>query len=169
MRREVRPFCPVDATSSDDGSRGRWVGDQLLTVDAGTGTVTAISVVGGPAAGAQRRVILRFSWEPADSLAVRIDIETRPDHPALPRGSWVVLRDFLRYGLSEPTGDGDVRIGPCDGGVELVLARAQRPCVVVVPGETLDGFLRRTEQVVPLGEERSDALVDLLVRRLLAP
>lgn len=139
-----------------------------MSVDAGAGSVTAIAVVGGPAAGAGRRVILRFSWRRADPLAVVIDIETRPDHPALPRGSWVVLRDFLRYGLTQATGDGDVRIAPCDEGVEMTLARSQRPCVVVVPNGTLDAFLHRTEDDVPIGEERSEALLDDLVGRLLS-
>lgn len=142
-----------------------------MTVDAATGCVTAVAVVGGPDAGQGRRVILRFGWEPADPLAVAIDIETRPDHPALPRGTWVVLRDFLRYGLTAPTGDGDVRISPGDDGgspvVTLVLARAVRPCIVVVPASVLDTFLRRTEAAVPLGGERSDALVDQLIARLL--
>ncbi len=141
----------------------------LISVDADSGVVKAIAVVGGPAAGAGRRVILQFSWSPADPLAVVIDIETRPDHPALPRGSWVVLRDFLRYGLTAPTGDGDVRITPRADGIELTLARAHRPCVVLVPVPTLDAFLGRTERAVPLGDERSDALVDALVERLLDP
>jgi hypothetical protein len=139
-----------------------------VSIDSESGTVQAVAVVGGPAAGAGRRVILRFSWQPADPLAVLIDIETRPDHPALPRGSWVVLRDFLRYGLTQPTGDGEVRIAPRADGIELTLARSQRPCVVIVPAATLGGFLDRTETAVPLGAERSDALVDALVERLLA-
>lgn len=142
-----------------------------MTIDARSGCVTAVAVVGGPDTGQGRRVILRFGWEPADPLAVAIDIETRPDHPALPRGTWVVLRDFLRYGLTLPTGDGDVRIRPGieDGAavVTLTLARALRPCIVVVPAPVLDTFLRRTESTVPLGAERSDALVDQLIARLL--
>lgn len=142
-----------------------------VSVDPDTGCVTACTVVGGDGAGLGRRVILRFTWRPAEPLAVVLDIETRPDHPALPRGSWVVLRDFLRYGLSAPTGDGDVRIRPGPSGgtpmVTLTLARAQRPCVVVVPATVLDSFLRRTETSVPLGDERSDEMIESLIDRLL--
>lgn len=142
-----------------------------VSVDPDTGCVTACTVVGGDGAGLGRRVILRFTWRPADPLAVVLDIETRPDHPALPRGSWVVLRDFLRYGLSAPTGDGDVRIRPGPSGgtptVTLTLARTQRPCTVVVPAAVLDTFLRRTETSVPLGDERSDDMIESLIARLL--
>lgn len=183
----VAPSALVDAQPGGDDARSRRLRrgaadpttpvlrsagrSPAVSVDAESGAVTAVAVVGGPDAGQGRRVILRFGWEPADPLAVAIDIETRPDHPALPRGRWVVLRDFLRYGLSEPTGDGDVRICPAvEQGVPvvtLVLARTVRPCTVIVPAPVLDAFLRRTEATVPLGGERSDALVDQLIARLL--
>src|ERR1700710_3237888 len=59
-----------------------------------------------------RQTVLRLTWDSADPLAVRLTLTSTPDHPALPRGHWIVLRDFLRYGLEEPTGDGAVRISP---------------------------------------------------------
>ena len=64
----------------------------------------------GGSTGRGRITMLRLAWRRDDPLAVALLLTAEPDHPALPRGRWVVLRDFLRYGLEEPTGDGDVRL-----------------------------------------------------------
>ena len=108
-----------------------------------------------------------MSWRPDDPLTVWIEVTARPDHPALPRGRWVVLRDFLRYGLEVPTGDGDVQITPKDEMVHLDLALARRSCRVSVPNDLLARFLDHTEERVPLGEERSDQQVEELIAKLL--
>lgn len=113
--------------------------------------------------------MLRLGWRRSDPLAVNLLLTAQPDHPALPRGHWMVLRDFLRYGLTEPTGDGDVRIRP-DPVRPLVwfeLERAGRPCCVSIPARSLTGFLDATEQIVPAGEERSAEALDALIERLL--
>jgi hypothetical protein len=115
--------------------------------------------------GRGRLTVLHFGWRPEDPLAVSLLLSAQPDHPALPRGSWVVLRDFLRYGLSEPTGDGTVRIRPDRRGerVWFELERYGRPASVSVSRGQVEHFLDRTEQQVPCGEERSEqALQDLL-------
>jgi hypothetical protein len=140
-----------------------------VTVHPESGTVHGVAVVRGDGAGRGRRVLLRFVWRPADPLAVSIDVEARPDHPALPRGTWIVLRDFLRYGLMAPTGDGDVQIHPGEEAstVWLTLARRTRPCRLAVPAAMLSAFLDRTEEAVPCGEERSDREVDDLIAALL--
>ena len=80
-----------------------------------------------------------------------------------------MLRDFLRYGLDEPTGDGDVRIRPDlpRGRVWFELDRLGRPACVSVPRSTLVAFLASTEDRVPSGAERSDEAVDALLARLL--
>ena len=124
----------------------------------------------GGSSGRGRMTVLRLGWRADDPLAVTLLLTAQPDHPALPRGRWVVLRDFLRYGLEEPTGDGDVRIRPDDSGdrVRFELVRGGRPCCVSVPRETVRGFLDGTEEVVPSGEERSESAVDELIERLLA-
>jgi len=120
--------------------------------------------------GRGRLTVLRFLWERADPLAVRLRLSAQPDHPALPRGSWVVLRDFLRYGLEEPTGDGDVRLRPDElrDRLWLELERFGRPACVSVPRERVQAFLDRTEDQVPCGEERSAAAVEALLARLLS-
>ncbi len=116
-----------------------------------------------------KRTMLRFSWDSADPLAVSLELSSTPDHPALPRGRWVVLRDFLRYGLEEPTGDGAVRISPdpAAGAVSIRLARDGRPAWVRAPCNTVRAFLDRTEAILPSGEESSEAALDALIKALL--
>ncbi len=134
---------------------------------------TEVVVDDGGASGRGRLVLLRLGWRECDPLAVTVVVTAQPDHPALPRGSWVVLRDFLRYGLEEPTGDGDVRIRPDveQDRVRLELlhsdCRESRPCAVSLPCQTLRDFLDATERVVPAGNERSDTVIDALIDRLL--
>jgi hypothetical protein len=140
----------------------------------GTGprpTEIAVAVaVDGDCSDRGPRTELRLVWREDDPLAVSLSLTTRPDHPSLPRGQWVVLRDFLRYGLDTATGDGDVKIQPLPAGqrVRLELAHPGRPATVTVPVQVVAAFLDETERRVPSGEERSDAAVDALIERLLA-
>lgn len=130
---------------------------------------TEVIVDEGGATGRGRVTVLRLSWRRDDPLAVTLTVVARPEHPALPTGSWVVLRDFLRYGLDEPTGDGEVRLRP-DGDRDrllLELARGSRPCLVSAPCATIRAFLDATERVVPAGEEASEDDMDALIARLL--
>ena len=116
-----------------------------------------------------RTTVLKLSWHPDDPLAVSLTLTAEPDHPSLPRGAWVILRDFLRYGLDEPTGDGQVRIRP-DRQLDRVwfeLARPGRAASVSVPRPLVVEFLDRTDEVIPAGEERSAAAIDALLARLL--
>lgn len=119
--------------------------------------------------GRGRTTTLRLTWSRADSLAVHLTLTAAPDHPSLPRGSWVVLRDFLRYGLEEPTGAGAVRIRPEPGGsrARLDLSRDCGDCWVTVPAGVVRDFLASTEALVPSGEERGDEELDALLARLL--
>lgn len=113
--------------------------------------------------------VLRLAWHARDPFAVALQLSAQPDHPALPRGEWVVLRDFLRYGLEEPTGDGAVRIRPDElrDRVWLELAHFGRPACVSLPRATVRAFLEDTDRQVPSGWERSDAALDALLERLL--
>lgn len=165
--------------TGDQPADARQLAALNVLVDPGDGAVSAEVIVAGAETGRGRLIVLRLGWWPADPLTVELLVTARPDHPALPRGRWVVLRDFLRYGLETPTGDGDVRIRPdrgaadatpdgCPARVWLELARAGRPCCVAVPVDLLDAFLDRTEEAVPVGEERSEELVDAFIARLLS-
>lgn len=129
---------------------------------------TQLVVDGAGLTGAHHLTVLTLSWTDDDPLAVSLILAPRPDHPSLPRGEWVVLRDFLRYGCTEPTGDGRVRIRP-EGPdrVRLELDAGKRPFVVHVPTTTLTAFLDDTEAVVATGHEAGEAVMDELIRRLL--
>ena len=135
------------------------------------GTVTAEAVIDdGGLSGRGRLTVLRLSWWASDPLAVELLLTAQPDHPALPRGRWVVLRDFLRYALHEPTGDGAVRLRPDEvrDRLWLELARPGRAACVSVARPFVRDFLSRTELAVPRGEERSDRAIDDLLERLLS-
>ena len=129
--------------------------------------IAEVVISDGGQTGRGRRTVLQLVWEPEDPLAVQLRLSAEPDHPALPRGDWVVLRDFLRYGLSEPTGDGEVRIRPDElrDRVWFELARPGRAACVSVPREVAQEFLDRTDAATPYDVE---AAVDALVERLLA-
>ena len=131
--------------------------------------VTASVVVDGGLSGPNRTTTLRLAWSRRDPLAVRLLLTAIPDHPALPRGQWMVLRDFLRYGCSHPTGDGLVRIRPdaTRRHVVLELVDGTRASHVAVSVDVVTRFLDATEEICPAGEERHDAAIDALIERLL--
>jgi hypothetical protein len=113
--------------------------------------------------------LLTFRWHVDDPLAVSLTITAEPDHPSLPRGEWVILRDFLRYGLEEATGDGEVRMRP-DHRLDRIWFELERPgraACVSVRRDLVHSFLDRTDAIVPAGEERSAAAIDALLARLL--
>jgi hypothetical protein len=130
--------------------------------------ITAEVVISdGGHSGRGHRTVLQLVWSADDPLAVQLLLTAQPDHPALARGAWVVLRDFLRYGLDEPTGDGEVRIRPDDlrDRVWFELARPGRAACVSVPREVARDFLDRTDAAAAYDV---DEAVDALLQRLLA-
>ena len=123
----------------------------------------------GRLAGRGLTTMLTFRWHADDPLAVSLTITARPDHPSLPRGEWVILRDFLRYGLEEATGDGEVRMRP-DPQLDRMWFELERPgraASVSVDRGVVREFLDRTEAIVPTGEEGSAEDLDALLTRLL--
>lgn len=133
------------------------------------GDITAHVVVEDAGlSGHGRLTILGLAWNAEDPLAVRLTLSAQPDHPALPRGEWAVLREFLRYGVEEPTGDGAVRIGPDGNGrVRLELLGAAKPYAVHCSADVIREFLDETESVVATGAEADDTVMDALIARLL--
>ena len=134
-----------------------------------TDDVTASVIVDGGCTGPNRTTMLRLTWTRRDPLAVLLLLSAEPDHPALPRGRWMVLRDFLRYGCDHPTGDGLVRIKPDRprDKVVLELVDGSRSSFVSVPTAVVRRFLDETEAICPSGEERHDTAIDALIERLL--
>jgi hypothetical protein len=123
----------------------------------------------GRLAGRGLTTLLTFRWQPDDPLCVSLTITAEPDHPSLPRGEWVILRDFLSYGLEHPTGDGEVRMRPDEqlDRIWFELARPGRAASVSVQRDIVRDFLDRTYAIVPTGEESSPETLDALVTRLL--
>ncbi len=136
-----------------------------------SGDIVEVQVQVGPPGGRGRRALLSLRWQRVDPLAVTLRLSSEPDHPALPRGTWAVLREFLRYGLEEPTGDGAVRIRP-DPRRDMVwfeLDGTGRPCCVCVPRALARRFLAETDRLLAPGTEDSAAALEALIERLLRP
>ena len=133
------------------------------------GRISAHVVVDDPGmSGHGHMTVLGLAWNRDEPLAVRLSLAAQPDHPSLPRGEWDVLREFLRYGIEEPTGDGAVRIRPASAGVVLLqLHGEQRTYAVHLPADVLTEFLDETEAIVPTGTEADDAMLDALIARLM--
>lgn len=108
-----------------------------------------------------RRRAVRLVWSAADPLAVRVEVADPPV------GHWVVLRDALRTGLTQPTGIGQVRISPAGANVALTLRIPGRLLVVRLPRERLGAFLTETEAVVPPGSERCGESLDAALDAML--
>jgi sporulation and cell division protein SsgA len=73
---------------------------------------------------------------------------------------WLLSRDLLRAGLTSPVGEGDVRLWPARGGLDVVFLQLRAPsgeALFELSGAVVGDFLRETELLVPSGAE-SDAL-----------
>lgn len=115
------------------------------------------------------RLLLRLAWRREDPLAVHLQLTPQPDHPALPRGRWVVLRETLQAGLTAPAGGGDVRLDPDEAAGRLLMAlrRSGRPASVLVPRRIVEAFLYETEQIVATGSEQSAVALQVEIDRLM--
>jgi hypothetical protein len=122
----------------------------------------------GPHAGPGRLTALRLLWRPHDPFAVLLRLTALPEHPALPRGEWVIARDLLRQALDRPAGDGAVRLRPdvLRDRVWFELERPGRDACLSVPREDVRDFLERTELHVPAGTEPVGTAVDRLLARV---
>ena len=109
-------------------------------------------------------------YDSTDPFAVRVrfgdgaadDVETALyDDPDDDGGvEWLLSRDLLRAGLTGPVGEGDVRLWPARGGLDVVFLQLRAPsgeALFELSGAVVAEFLHETEMLVPLGTE-SDAL-----------
>jgi hypothetical protein len=113
------------------------------------------------AAGTWHELEVGCQYWPEDPYAVLLDFGTD-------RTVWILSREMLTAGLVLPVGEGDVRVGPADGGRVLVeLGRAER-VRLSVPADALDRFLAETRELVPPGAEAGRIDWDLCIRELLS-
>ena len=112
-------------------------------------------------------------YDSADPFAVRVrfgdggtdDADRSPyDGPDDDGGvEWLLSRDLLRAGLTAPIGDGDVRLWPARGGLDVVFLQLRAPsgeALFELSGAVIGEFLRETEMLVPLGSESEALSVD---------
>ena len=84
---------------------------------------------------------------------------------------WIFARSLASDGLTQPAGDGDVRIWPSPGDptgpVYVELCSPSGRALFAVPRPVLAEFVDRSHDVVPLGDEADfidlDAELDLLL------
>ena len=112
-------------------------------------------------------------YDSADPFAVRVrfgdggqdDLDASPyDTPDEEGGvEWLLSRDLLRSGLTGPVGDGDVRLWPARGGLDVLFLQLRAPsgeALFELSGDLVGDFLRETELLVPAGTESDVLRVD---------
>ncbi|MFG3498246.1 SsgA family sporulation/cell division regulator [Streptomyces sp. NPDC047886] len=129
-------------------------------------TVTAVSVISRTET---EPVVLRFSYDRRQPFAVVLDMSGPSD-----RGNsrWSFARELLQAGLQRPSGEGDVRMWPpcrCNNrpGARLLLGGGTGTVLLDVPVRPLSGWLKRTWEAVPPGEEDAGIDWDTLLEKLL--
>jgi len=76
---------------------------------------------------------------------------------------WLLSRDLLRDGLTSPVGEGDVRLWPARGGLDVVFLQLRAPsgeALFEISGAVVADFLQETELLVPAGTESDLLRVD---------
>ncbi|MFE4862181.1 SsgA family sporulation/cell division regulator [Streptomyces sp. NPDC056670] len=116
-------------------------------------------------------LVTRLVYEADDPFAVRVRFELREDMAV----TWTIERDLLAQGLAREVGDGDVRVSPRtvegrrEARIELAgcgLDGEWGRAVFSAWEPALRGFLDRTYEIVPAGEETVD--VDAFLTQVLA-
>lgn len=117
--------------------------------------------------GTRAAVEAELFFEPSDPYAVTMTFCTADQ--VVP---WVLGRELLLHGLTQPAGDGDVHVWPSldPRGRTVVMLELDSPdgrALFQMPTSRLTDFLNYTLAVVPLGAESEHVDLDLLVDRLL--
>ena len=105
-----------------------------------------------------------LAYDPADPWAIEFTFGQKSGPVR-----WLIGRDLLLVGLTDPAGEGDVMIWPSideygRAAVVLELSSPNGRLVTQLPSRELGSFLARTLVVVPQGTEEID--LDLLVESL---
>jgi hypothetical protein len=111
-------------------------------------------------------VVTRWSYCTDDPYAVTIEIQTRGDRWV----DWVLARQLLVDGLSEPAGIGDVRVRPATMGEwDVTLVEICSPdghALLEVDRDLLSQFVQATIDLVPLGGEGMVVDIDAEIEKI---
>jgi hypothetical protein len=111
-------------------------------------------------------IMTRWSYQAADPYAVGFSVRIEQDHWV----EWLVARDLVVAALSEPVGDGDIRLTPKDAQgyriVEIEIRSTDGRAVLEVDHDLLHRFVHATISVVPLGQESSRFDLDEEIARI---
>jgi len=107
-------------------------------------------------------------FDPADPYAVTMHLEARSGAVV-----WTFARELLADGIYQPSGNGDVQIWPClsSSGEAVIIIELCSPdgtAVLQAPSRAVHGFVARTHDVVPQGEESVHLRLDDMIAQLLA-
>ncbi len=101
-------------------------------------------------------------YDAADPFAVRIafgEVGDRSGAVDAEDGvAWLLSRELLQTGLSQPAGEGDVRLWPVHTAGDVLFLHLRAPsgeALFELPRATVTAFLRQTEALVPSGAEVS--------------
>ena len=113
-------------------------------------------------------------YDSTDPFAVRVRFGDGPEAGEVPDEDggveWLLSRDLLRAGLTGPVGEGDVRLWPARGGLDVVFLQLRAPsgeALFEVSGAVVTDFLGETELLVPAGTESDVLRVDDALSELL--
>jgi hypothetical protein len=124
-----------------------------LLAATGSGTVTPVTT--------------RWTYESFEPYALTVAFATE-------RGrwvEWVFARDLLVDGLTQPTGEGDLRVSPDLEDPELLVLEIYAPsgsAIFTLDREDVEDFLARTLELVPAGTEGTYFDIDRLLAELTA-
>ncbi|MCW0216357.1 MAG: SsgA family sporulation/cell division regulator [Pseudonocardia sp.] len=111
-------------------------------------------------------VVTRWTYTAQDPFAVTLAVRTRHDRWV----EWLVGRDLVLAGLSEATGDGDIRMSPqlVQGYdiVEIEIRSTDGRAVLEVDRDLLRHFVDSTAEMVPFGEESGRMDLDGMIERI---
>jgi hypothetical protein len=112
-------------------------------------------------------VTTRWTYDSSEPYALTVAFATE-------RGrwvEWVFARDLLIDGLTEPTGEGDLRVSPDDVDPELLVLEIYAPsgsAIFSLDREDVEEFLAATLDLVPAGAESTHFDIDRLLAELTA-
>jgi hypothetical protein len=112
--------------------------------------------------GSPSEVLALFSYDTRDPYAVRITLGS-PRVDFEDAVTWLIGRELLRAGLDQPTGDGDVRVGPTEPRSDVLFLHLRAPsgeALMELSRSALAAFVRGTETLLPFGAEGAAVELD---------